>query len=392
MDPQNEPSPARPLRAKSPVPPRAIGLACLVAATFGMRAMIAAQSSGPDWLPWITTGLATLSALYAVSFALVLLRVLRFGRPTLTLADPEFQRGSWLQGTLRVPRSLRSERGLTAHLTCLETTTNRGSSGDRSTSTGVVWQNTAHLSAEAWTVEPDATLADLAFWIPADARVASSKSRTRDGVRWFVTVDAPRVGANLNARFLVPIPEATTGVEDPTPAPELPGRLAPDELLGASRLRLVQSETGIELHTPMLASPKMALAVGLFAAIFSTATWIMVSSGAPILLYLVFAAFSLLTVLITVQSIFGRGHLFFDEDELHYAYGIPGLQSTGRIDWASLTEIAIKDGGRVGETMLFELSAERASGKPLGLVRDLPDRPTAEALALFIEAQRGDAA
>ena len=105
-----------------------------------------------------------------------------------------------------------------------------------------------------------------------------------------------------------------------------------------------------------------------------------------------FGTISLLLILLTVRSIFGRGHLFFGEQELHYAYGIPGLQRSGRIDWASLTEVTIKPGDRAGQTMLFNLAAERASGESLRLVRDLPDRPTAEALAMFIEAQRGNAA
>ncbi len=395
MEPEHPTAGARsvaPLRARSPIPARAIGLACLLALTFGMRALVETRSEGPPWLPLIPTGLAVLSVLYAASVALVLLRALRFGRPTLALDDPRAPRGSWLQATLRVPRRLRSERGLTAHLTCLETTTGRSGSGKSTTSTRVVWQDTLHLSSAAWTGEPDATLADLAFWIPGSARVSGASGSAKGRARWFVTVDAALAGPNLSARFQLSIPEATTGVDEPTPAPKLPGRLAPHEVLGASRLRVVQSPKGIELHTPMLASPKMAAGLALITAVFSTATWFLGASDAPIIMSLGFGAFSLLMIVMTVHSVFARGQLLFGEDELHFAHGIPGLQNTGRIDWASLTGVSVKNGDRVGQTLLFDLAARRASGKPLKLVRDLPDRPTAEALALLIEAQRGEAA
>ena len=308
------------------------------------------------------------------------LRRRRFGTSLLQLDTLPAVVGHTLEGTVRTPAGLRPTGGFRVLLTCLRRVTT-GSGRNRSTSESVLWQ-------EERRVPGGGVGLPVAFAIPADAAPSDSR-QSGDRTLWRLEVSAEVPGVDYAAVFEVPVFRTAASAVAPTDAER---SVAAQSAIPAdyrqpagSPIEVSTTRRGTEIYFPPGRNPGMAAGLTVFLALWLGATWATVKFGAPLIFPLVFGAFGLLLVVLTLDAWLGVTRVTVGDGAVTVAGGWLAERGGRTLRAAEVADVTVKIGAQAGTTPYYDLTIVTTAGKRVAAGRGVRDKREAEWLAARIK-------
>ena len=325
--------------------------------------------------------IAYLGLVFPVVGVLLLVRAIRlalayreFGRTYFEMTPVPGVIGGELKGMIqaRFPRA--PEHGIQLRLSCVNRVTS-GSGDSRNTWEHILWRGEANLSPAQMYPGPAGTSIPVNFRIPWDAQPTATRSPS-DVILWQLDALADVPGVDYHDVFEVPVFRTAQTPAHPDPENTVNG--LPSSITRPGTLTVVITETvaGVEFYFPAARNKGFAAGVTAFAAIFSTVTFFLAGSSAPMLFPIVFGFFALLLLYIAAQMWLGTTRVGIGKGELLLQDGFLGGGKLRRFAFSEIASIgsAIKSqqGGGAG-TPYYDIELTLRSGKKVTLGRTIPN-------------------
>ena len=307
----------------------------------------------------------------------------KFGESTFKMLSVPGVLGGQLNGAIQTSVKIRPEDGFHLKLRCVNrVTTSSGNSS--STMELVLWEDEKTMARELLADDPRRSGIPVFFQIPTDCR-ESDDSNSRNRILWRLEASARVPGLDYFAQFEVPVfrtsetaPSAATPVTDPTLAYQAPA--GPYQLPAHSRIQVRETaQGGREFVFPALLNPGVALAVALFLAIFSAATWFMVTTGkAPIFFPIVFGFVDLIIFLILINLLFKSSRITVDASGLTVAIRWLFFRKINCLIPADIANITTKIGMTSGQNVYYDIHVIARAGRDITAASSIKDKKEAD--------------
>ena len=322
------------------------------------------------------------------------LRVRRFGGATLQLATQPGVIGGKLAGLVRIPAKIRPRAGFHLRLICVRRVTS-GSGEDRRTDEVTVWEHEQVLATDALK-DPTQTALPVLFAIPYGQPPTDPDSPTP--VLWRLEVSAQNPGLDLRVRFELPVFVTAESAPDfqLDDAPLQPYRAAidPGTELRTARVRIEQTARGTIFHFPPARFPGQALAVTLFALIWTGVVAGMAyarvkGNGPPWFFVGIFGFFDVFILWGFLDAWLGCGRIEVDRGVLRWRKGLFGLGSRGEMPAGQPLVLEVVRGAQSGNALRYHVAVRRPDGRSTKISREMPDQRSAEILQAELLRARG---
>ena len=301
--------------------------------------------------------------------------------------------GHSLAGTVRVTTIIESQEGFLATLSCVRRVTS-GSGKSRSTSETLLWQDQRRAAggrardAAGWRTD-----IPIQFRIPAEAE-SCSLGDPDNRVLWRLTVSASVPGVDYSSVFDIPVFRTEASAAPPTEseirlAAEQARALAEYRPPADSRIQVIANSQGTEILFPPARNPGAATGVTTFTLIWGGICWGLVHYRAPLVFPVVFGAFELLLLWISLQLWLGFSRVTAGPGKLLLAKGIgfPGRER--RLPSAEVADVIATIGMQAGSIPFYDVVIQQKDGKKVTAGSSVRDKQEAEWLAVTIKRALG---
>jgi hypothetical protein len=311
------------------------------------------------------------------------LRWRKFGVVTLQLHTTPVALGGALSGLITTPGSLAEVRVVKLQLACVQREQRGKNSSDR-----LIWEDTQQLDAATLHVT---TGIPVSFQLPREGPPTSPK---QDGVSvtWQLEVKAETRGVDFGARFELPV----FGVAPiDSFAPIRLSQIAEqqrDESISPnpnSRIRVETSAEGREFVFPATRNPGAALALTLFATLWTGVVWFLIVKRAPLIFPIVFGFFDLIFLLLVFSVWFGASRVVIGPAGLQrYKSGLL-VKSRKKFLREEIKDIKLHIGMSTGTKAFYDLRVVTVFGRETAVATSIADKREAEWLAQQMKTALG---
>lgn len=295
-----------------------------------------------------------------------------FGRTYFEMTTVPGVIGGELKGMIQARFRSTPEHGIQLRLSCVNRVTS-GSGDSRNTWEHILWRGETKLSPAQMYPGPAGTSIPANFRIPGDAQPTATRS-PGDVILWQLEALADVPGVDYHDVFEVPVFRTAQTPAHPDPENTVNG--SPRDITRPSTLTVVitESAAGVEFYFPAARNKGFAAGVTGFTAIFSTVTFFLAGSRAPMLFPIVFGFFSLLLLYIAAQMWLGTTRVGIGKGELLLQDGFLGGGKGQHFAFPEIASIssAIKSqqGGGSG-TPYYDIELTLSNGKKATLGRTI---------------------
>jgi hypothetical protein len=277
--------------------------------------------------PWVVTTLAfpAVGAVLFLAFVYQFVRRLKFGKSVLQLATTPGVVGGQLAGVIRIPITVLPIEGFRLTLICIEKSTR----GKNETSEEMLWQEERIVTEPLRARAGGAIAVPVLFAIPYEAQ-ETSRAMSNRRIEWRLEASAEMPGVDYKSRFEVPVfktPESRANFQlDEQLAAEFAAAPRRDLLLrGAGILKEPLPGNGVRLVFPAARNLEVALPLTVITALWSSAIWLMLHLGVPMVIPIVFGLIDLLLIWIIVDLSLHRSVVEARSDGVTIRRGLLGL-------------------------------------------------------------------
>jgi hypothetical protein len=311
------------------------------------------------------------------------LRWRKFGVVTLQLHTTPVALGGALSGLITTPGSLAEVRVVKLQLACVQRERRGKNSVDR-----LIWEDTQQLDAATLHVT---TGIPVSFQLPREGTPTSPK---QDGVSvtWQLEVKAETRGVDFGARFELPVFGVAPNDEL---APIRPSQIAEqqrDESTSpnpTSRIRVETSAEGKEFIFPAARNPGAALALTLFATLWTAVVWFLIAKRAPLIFPIVFGFFDLIFLLLVFSVWFGASRVVIGPAGLHRHKSGLLFKSHKKFLREEIKDIKLHIGMSSGTKAFYDLRVVTVFGRETAIATSIADKREAEWLAQQMKTALG---
>ena len=326
--------------------------------------------------------IAYLGLLFPVVGVFLLVRAVRFTLAYLEFGKTCFEMspvpgvvGGDLKGMIQARFPHSPEHGIQLRLSCVNRVIT-GSGNNQNTSERIVWRGEQSLSPAQIYPGPAGTSIPVSFRVPWDARPTETQV-PRDSIVWMLDALADVPGVDYHDIFEVPVfRTAQTPAQRPAEglASKTDSATAKPSTLTVA---VTESAAGVEFYFPAARNKGFALGTTFFLLIFSSVTFFLARSSAPVIFPIAFGFFALLLLYICVQMWFGTTRAGIGNGALLLQDGLLGggkIQRFALSDMASIaSKIGSQQGGGTG-TPYYDIELSLRNGKKVTLGRTLKNK------------------
>lgn len=311
------------------------------------------------------------------------IRVRKFGNPTLQLQSLPATIGKGLSGIVHTGKILRPEQGFTVTLDGVNRRTT-GAGRNRSTEEHIVHQEIQRVRLEEIGQSATGTTIPVCFAIPGDAPPTDDND-AGNRVLWRLSVTAEVPGVDYSTSFEVPVFRTSACNPDPELVVTRAGIPQEAELLQQTGLRLRREGNLTVITLAPARNPGEALALTAFLIIWSGVVALLLNLEAPAFFTAIFALADLLILYGAIDLWCGAIRIEVRFGELRRRGGLFAL---GR--WKSWRSEEIDRfepvaGMQSGRKLYYDLKLVPRQGRTCTLASRLASRAQTEALAKQIE-------
>ncbi|MFI5113536.1 MAG: hypothetical protein ACHP7J_00225 [Terriglobales bacterium] len=305
------------------------------------------------------------------------LAYLEFGKTCFEMSSVPGVIGGDLKGLIQARFPHSPDHGVQLRLSCVIRVTS-GSGNSRSTSESILWRDEASLSSGQLYPGPAGTSIPVHFRIPWDAQQTETRS-PRDATVWMLEALADVPGVNYHDVFEVPVfrTAQTPAHPEPESVVAAPAAVQPT----APTIAVTESAAGVEFYFPADRNKGFALGTTVFLLIFSTVTFFLARSSAPVLFPVVFGLFALLLLYITGQMWLGTTRVTIGNGVLKLQAGMLGGGKVREVPFSEIasigSKIAAQQGGGTG-TPYYDIEMVTTAGRHFTLGRTLRSKQETE--------------
>ncbi len=325
--------------------------------------------------------IAYLGFIFPIAGIILLVRAIRltlafleFGTTWFEMAPVPGVIGGELKGTIQARFPHSPDHGVQLRLSCVHRVTT-GSGDSQTTSEHIVWRGETSLSSAQSYPSPNGTSIPVAFRIPWDSQ--PSEVRTpRDAILWQLEAIADVPGVNYHDVFEVPVFRTAQTPAQP-PASESTAAAVPASRPASPTVEVTQSAQGVEFYFPPARNKGFAFGTTLFLLIFSSVTYFLAGSRAPVIFPLAFGFFALILLYVAVQMWMGTTRVGIGSGALLLQDGILGGGKVRRFAFSEIASIASainsQQGGGTG-TPYYDIELHLRTGRKATLGRTLGNK------------------
>lgn len=312
------------------------------------------------------------------------IRVRKFGNPSLQLQTLPATVGQRLSGVVHTGKLLRPEQGFTLTLDGVNRRTT-GSGRNRSTSEQIVHQESRPVRPEELGRDASGTTIPVRFAIPGDAP-PTDDSDPDNRILWRLTVTAELPGVDYASSFEVPVFRSAASSADPEPAEPRAESPRAAELLPQPGLQLRREGDCTVVTLAPARHPGAALALTAFLLVWSGVVALLLTLQAPLFFTTLFGLVDLLILYGAIDLWCGAVRIEVRPGELRRRGGLfaRGRWRSWRLD--EIDHFEPKPGLQSGRKLYYDLQLVPRQGRTRTLASRLNSRAQAEALARELAA------
>lgn len=327
---------------------------------------------------------AYLGLIFPVAGVFLLIRALRqslayreFGKTCFEMASVPGVIGRELKGVIQARFPHAPEQGVHLRLTCVNRVTT-GSGDNQSRRESIIWRGEFDLSPAQLDPGPAGTAIPVNVRIPWDAQPTEKRS-PRDEIVWLLEALADVPGVDYHDVFEVPVfrTQQTPAQAEPEATVAAPVAVRPSALT----VEITQSAKGVEFYFPAARNKSFAVGTTVFLLIFSSVTYFLAGSRAPIIFPLAFGFFALLLLYIAVQMWLGTTRVGIGNGTVLLQDGLLGGGKVRQFAFSELASLSSKITSQQGDatgTPYYDIELNLRSGRKVTVGRTLRNKQEVE--------------
>jgi hypothetical protein len=303
------------------------------------------------------------------------LAYIEFGKTYFEMSPVPGVIGGDLKGMIQARFPHSPEHGVQLRLSCVNRVTT-GSGDNQNTSERILWRGEQSLSPAQLYPGPAGTSIPVNIRIPWDARPTETLV-PRDSIVWMLDALADVPGVDYHDVFEVPVfRTAQTPAQRPAEAIASQSTSAAMKP-GTLTVKVTETAAGVEFYFTVARNKGFALGTTFFLLIFSTVTFFLARSSAPVIFPMAFGFFALLLLYICIQMWFGTTRVGIGNGTLLFQDGYFGGGKIRRFAFSELASINSKIGSQQGGgtgTPYYDIELNLRNGKKLTLGRTIKNK------------------
>ena len=298
-----------------------------------------------------------------------------FGKTCFEMASVPGIIGRDLKGSIQARFPHSPEHGVQLRLSCVHRYVS-GSGSNSTTNERILWRDEAELSSGQLYPGLVGTTIPVSFHIPLDAQATDNRT-PRDQFIWQLEAIAKVPGVDYHDVFEIPVfrTAQTPTFEEETRAETSGSGFRAPEMSRPEHatVRVQPVDGGTEFYFPPARNKGFAASITIFAAIFSTIGYFLVTPRVPIIFPIAFGGFGLLIAYFALQMWLGTTRVVIGSS-LRLQSGLLGggkVREIGLSEIASITDrIGAQSGNGTG-TPYYDIELNLTNGKKLTLGRSV---------------------